>query len=157
MDPLKEQMMHALVEQDELEIEFFKENNVREVNRYFRRRQCITITMCVAALILSQADLKLSTDLLTDAINKEGSVAMTQTIHMATALFLFALGAFLEYSRWLDWIIFVITCTVILAKSIQGYEKLRNLDEHGSLQKIHIYDYIPYEIVFPICNSIKYV
>ena len=150
-------MLDVVVEKEDLEIEFFREHKMAEVTRYFRRRQCFTVALCIAVLVLSQIDLKLSTNLLSSAINKEVEIATTQTIHMTTALFLFGLGAFLEYNPWLDWIIFVITATVVVAKGIQGYEKIANLNEHGIQQKSNIYEYVPFEVVFPICNSIKYV
>ena len=69
--------MHAVVEQDEPEIEFFKENNVAEMNLYFRRRQFITVGLCIAVLVLSQADLKLSTELLSSTINDETKISTT--------------------------------------------------------------------------------
>lgn len=113
---LKTTMMDLVVFEEDPMVEFFREYNVAKTNRYFRKRQCITVTMCILALTLSQIDLKLSSKLLTSSDTEAGS--KTQAIHTTTAIVLFAIGAVLEYSEWMNHYVFFISMTVVLAKCI---------------------------------------
>ena len=56
--------------------------------------------------VVSQYDLQLSKTLITRDVTEDSEVAMTQTIHLTTALSLFTLAIFLEYSNKTDYIVF---------------------------------------------------
>ena len=75
---------------------------------------------------------------------------------MTTALVLFCLGAFLEYSKRVDFLNLIITVACIGAKAVYGVYQYQKYRYGKSSFYENFYAHIPYELVFALSNSVKY-
>ena len=75
---------------------------------------------------------------------------------MTTAIFLLLMGSILEYSRNIDYYVFLVSISVSIFKIIYGIYMLT--DDH--FEKTNFADLnndFPFELFYAICNSIKYI
>ena len=99
------------MQKNPLEVIFTDEYR-KNVRREFFWKRLATVLLCMVIFVVSQYDLQLSKTLITRDVTEDSGVAMTQTIHLTTALSLFTLAIFLEYSNKTDYIVFFINLVV---------------------------------------------
>ena len=82
---------------------------------------------------------------------------MVQVMHLTTAVFLIVLGSFLEYTSSADLIILLISAFTAFMKIIFGFYYKTHSEDLRELKIAELNKDIPFELIFAICDSIKYV
>jgi len=83
-----------------------------------------------------------------------------RVVHLTTAIFLILMGSLLEYTSNIDFYVVMIGIGIGLAKLIDGitiYWFGYTIKQADPTQVRQIFEYIPFELVYAMADSIKYI